>query len=206
LSANTSINVFYWTQAPDAVRSGAKLPEMANQGMEMADTGKGRSAKAIGEGAAMRVDTALVRELAELLTANELTEIEVEDGDRKIKVRRELAPVIGAAHAPLLAEAAAPALSGPPMHAKEDLGSQDGEIAGETVKSPIVGTAFLSPEPGVKPFVEAGQAVKAGDTLLIVEAMKVMNPITAPGAGIVKKVMVSDGQPVEFDQPLVVLG
>lgn len=183
--------------------SGAKLPEMANQGMEMADTGKGRSAKAIGEVASMRIDTALVRELAELLSANELTEIEVEDGDRKIKVRRDLAPVIGTAQAPLLA---APALTAPPMHAKEDLGSQDGEVVGETVKSPMVGTAFLSPEPSAKPFVEAGQSVKAGDTLLIVEAMKVMNPITAPGAGVVKKVMVSDGQPVEFDQPLVVLG
>ena len=152
----------------------------------------------------MRVDTALVRELAELLTANELTEIEVEDGDRKIKVRREMAPV---ALAPAAAAApAAPALSAPPMHAKEDVGSQDGEVAGEAVKSPMVGTAYLSPEPGANQFIEVGQAVKAGDTLCIIEAMKVMNPITAPGAGVVKKIMVSDGQPVEFDQPLVVLG
>ena len=154
----------------------------------------------------MRVDTALVRELAELLSANELTEVEVQDGDRKIKVRRELAPVIGGAHAAFMAPSAAPALSAPPIHAKEDLGSQDGEIAGETVKSPMVGTAFLSPDPSAKPFVDVGQAVKAGDTLLIVEAMKVMNPITAPGPGVIKKLMVSDGQPVEFDQPLVVLG
>ena len=151
----------------------------------------------------MRVDTALVRELAELLTANELTEIEVEDGDRKIKVRREMAPVAAPAAA---AAPAAPALSAPPMHAKEDVGSQDGEVAGEAVKSPMVGTAYLSPEPGANQFIEVGQAVKAGDTLCIIEAMKVMNPITAPGAGIVKKIMVSDGQPVEFDQPLVVLG
>ena len=152
----------------------------------------------------MRVDTALVRELAELLTANELTEIEVEDGDRKIKVRREMAPV---ALAPAAGAApAAPALSAPPMHAKEDVGSQDGEVAGEAVKSPMVGTAYLSPEPGANQFIEVGQAVKAGDTLCIIEAMKVMNPITAPGAGVVQKIMVSDGQPVEFDQPLVVLG
>jgi acetyl-CoA carboxylase biotin carboxyl carrier protein len=100
----------------------------------------------------------------------------------------------------------APALTAPPMAAKEDVGSQDGEVAGEAVKSPMVGTCYLSAEPGAKPFVEVGQTVKAGDTLLIVEAMKVMNPITAPGAGTVKKVLVSDGQPVEFDQPLVVLG
>ena len=70
----------------------------------------------------------------------------------------------------------------------------------------MVGTAFLSPEPGAKPFITVGQPVKAGDTLLIVEAMKVMNPITAPKAGTVKKIIVADGQPVEFDQPLVVIG
>jgi acetyl-CoA carboxylase biotin carboxyl carrier protein len=70
----------------------------------------------------------------------------------------------------------------------------------------MVGTAFMSPEPGAKPFVAVGQSVKAGDTLLIVEAMKVMNPIVAPKAGTVKKINVADGQPVEFDQTLVVLG
>jgi acetyl-CoA carboxylase biotin carboxyl carrier protein len=79
-------------------------------------------------------------------------------------------------------------------------------MSGETVKSPMVGTAFMSPEPGAKPFVNIGDAVKAGDTLLIVEAMKVMNPITAPSGGVVKRILVSDAQPVEFDQPLVVLG
>ncbi len=161
------------------------------------------AASAEGAGS-MRVDTALVRELAELLTANELTEIEVEDGDRRIKVRRELPPMVAAA--PAAAAAIAPALTAPPIHGKEDLGSQDDEVSGETVKSPMVGTAFMSAEPGAKPFIAVGQAVKAGDTLLIVEAMKVMNPITAPKAGTVKKINVADGQPVEFDQPLVVLG
>ena len=149
----------------------------------------------------MRIDTSLVRELAELLTANALTEIEVEDGDRKIKVRRDLAPAISApAAAPA---AAAPAPAAPAPAAAQ---AQEEEIAGETVKSPMVGTAFLSPEPGAKPFVSVGDAVKAGDTLLIVEAMKVMNPITAPAGGVVRKIMVSDGQPVEFDQPLVIVG
>jgi acetyl-CoA carboxylase biotin carboxyl carrier protein len=70
----------------------------------------------------------------------------------------------------------------------------------------MVGTAFLSAEPGGKPFIEVGDAVKAGDTLCIVEAMKVMNPITAPNAGMVRKIMVADAQPVEFDQPLVIIG
>ena len=148
---------------------------------------------------AMRVDAALVQQLAELLTANELTEIEVEDGGRRIRVARHgaiaAAPVFNAAPASPSAQAA----NAPIAAAVE-------EVTGEAVKSPIVGTAYLSSEPGTNPFVEVGTAVKAGDTLLIVEAMKVMNPITAPAGGVVKKILVSDGQPVEFDQPLVVIG
>jgi len=161
-----------------------------------------------GDKTAMRIDPALVRELAELLTDNALTEIEVEDGGRRIKVKREApAMVMGMAAAPAMA-AAAPALTAPPMHAKEDIGRDPAveEISGTTVKSPMVGTAFMSPEPGAAAFIEVGKPVKAGDTLLIVEAMKVMNPITAPEGGVVKKIMVADAQPVEFDQPLVVIG
>jgi acetyl-CoA carboxylase biotin carboxyl carrier protein len=92
------------------------------------------------------------------------------------------------------------------MHGREEIGAEAEEVAGHTVKSPMVGTAYLSPEPNAKPFVEPGDTVKAGDTLLIVEAMKVMNPITAPEGGVIKKLLVADGQPVEFDQPLVVIG
>ncbi|MCL6729097.1 acetyl-CoA carboxylase biotin carboxyl carrier protein [Sphingomonas hankyongi] len=155
----------------------------------------------------MRIDPTLVRELAQLLTDNELTEIEVEDGDRRIKVKREPAALIAApSAAPALA--AAPALTGPPAHAKEDLGAPVAEedAGGTSIKSPMVGTAYLSPQPGAAQFVSVGDTVKAGDTLLIVEAMKVMNPITAPEGGVVKKLLVSDGQPVEFDQPLAVIG
>jgi acetyl-CoA carboxylase biotin carboxyl carrier protein len=157
-----------------------------------------------GEKSAMRIDPKLVRELAELLTDNQLTEIEVADGDRRIKVKREAPAIIGPA--PAVPTAAAPALSAPPMHAKEDVGQPQEEVAGETVKSPMVGTAYLSPEPGANPFIEVGKPVKAGDTLLIVEAMKVMNPITAPSGGVIKKIIVADAQPVEFDQPLVIIG
>jgi acetyl-CoA carboxylase biotin carboxyl carrier protein len=166
----------------------------------MAEAAKGDKATA------MRIDPKLVRELAQLLTDNELTEIEVQDGERRIKVSREAAPIIGAAPTAAAPAAVAPALTGPPMHGKEDVGDHGEEVAGTTVKSPMVGTAFMSPEPGSKPFVEVGDAVKAGDTLLIVEAMKVMNPITAPEGGVIKRIMVADAQPVEFDQPLVLIG
>ena len=153
---------------------------------------------------AMRIDTALVRELAELLTTNELTEIEVEDGDRKIKVVRQPAPLMmeGAPAYHTMPAAAAPA----PAPASAPAATPTEDIAGNAVKSPMVGTAFLSPEPGASPFIAVGDSVKPGDTLLIVEAMKVMNPITATSGGVVKKILVADAQPVEFDQPLVVLG
>ena len=155
-----------------------------------------------GDKGAMRIDPKLVRELAELLTTNGLTEIEVQDGERRIKVARESATAVAAAPA-----AAAPVLTAPPMHAKENIGEPpQEEAAGTSVKSPMVGTAYLSAQPGAKQFVEVGDSVKAGDTLLIVEAMKVMNPITAPESGVIKKLLVSDGQPVEFDQPLAIIG
>jgi acetyl-CoA carboxylase biotin carboxyl carrier protein len=154
---------------------------------------------------AMRIDPALVRELAELLDSNGLTEIEVEDGDRRIKVCREPAQVVAAAAPMAPAAAAAPATQATAASAPAPAPVAE-EVSGETVKSPMVGTAFLSPQPGSAPFVALGDPVTAGQTLLIIEAMKVMNPITAPGGGIVKKILVGDGQPVEFDQPLVIIG
>ena len=149
----------------------------------------------------MRIDAKLVSELAQLLTDNDLSEIEVADGDRRIKVRRGFAPAGPAenSRAATAAGASADAPASPAAPLPE-------EISGETVKSPMVGTAFLSPEPGAEPFITVGEAVKAGDTLLIIEAMKVMNPITAPSGGIVKKILVADAHPVEFDQPLVIIG
>jgi len=162
----------------------------------MAEPTKGSGAP---EGS-MRIDPSQVRELADLLSENNLTEIEVTDGERKIRVRREPAPV-SAVPAPAAAALAPQPMMAPPMHAEPAIG----DVVGETVKSPMVGTAYLSPEPGAPPFVSVGDAVKAGDTLLIVEAMKVMNPITAPHGGIIKQLLVEPGQPVEFDQPLVVI-
>ena len=149
----------------------------------------------------MRIEAELVRQLAELLNQNELTEIEVEDGERRIVVKRQLhvaaAPV--AAAPPLPAPAAAPAAAGP-------AGPPPAPAAHPgAVKSPMVGTVFLSGEPGSRPFVGPGDTVKEGDTLLIVEAMKVMNQIQAPRAGTVTAVLVVDAQPVEYDQPLVII-
>ena len=147
----------------------------------------------------MRVDTALVKELAELLSANELTEIEVEDGDRKIRVKRDAAPIM--AYAPAPAAVAAPAAT----TAAETAAIAPAATPVDAVKSPMVGTAYLASEPGAKPFIAVGASVKQGDTLLIIEAMKVMNPIQAPKAGKVTQILVGDSQPVEFDQPLVVI-
>jgi len=155
------------------------------------------------EGHSMRVDSALLRELAELLSANDLTEIEVEDGDRKIKVRREAAPLMSYAPAPAAAPAPAPAPA--PAASAPTPAAPPSEAPADAIKSPMVGTAFLAPEPGAKPFITAGQKVSVGDTLLIVEAMKVMNPIISTKAGTVRQILVADAQPIEFDQPLVVI-
>ncbi|WP_170304647.1 acetyl-CoA carboxylase biotin carboxyl carrier protein [Croceicoccus estronivorus] len=150
----------------------------------------------------MRVDSKLVRELAELLGETGLTEIEVEDGERKIKVSR--AAVAAPATQFVAPAAAAPAVASAP--AAEAPAAAEPAIDANAVKSPMVGTVYLSPEPSAAPFVSVGSQVKAGETLLIVEAMKVMNPITAPASGTVKAILVENAQPVEFDQPLIVVG
>jgi acetyl-CoA carboxylase biotin carboxyl carrier protein len=145
----------------------------------------------------MRVEIDLVRQLASLLDETNLTEIEVHDGERAIRVARG---TVAPAAAPVAAVAAAPAAAAPAPAAAPTLADHPG-----TVKSPMVGTAYLSPEPGAANYVSEGATVKEGDTLLIVEAMKVMNPITAPKAGRVKAILVSNEQPVEYDQPLVII-
>lgn len=150
-----------------------------------------------GKTGGMQVDTKLVRELAELLNDTGLSEIEVEDGDRKIKVARTINAVAAAPVA-----VAAPAVVPAPVLPAE---AAPAAIPANALKSPMVGTAYLTPEPGAAPFVSVGDKVSAGATLLIVEAMKVMNPITAPNGGTVKAVFVESGQPVEFDQPLMVI-
>lgn len=146
----------------------------------------------------INIDPAYVRALAELLDDTQLSEIEVEDGDRKVRVVRTLtAAPVAYAPAPVAAPAAAPAVTSAPAAAAPAVDS-----FADAVKSPMVGTVYLSPEPGAPNFAAVGSAVKAGDTILIIEAMKVMNPIVAPAAGTLKAVHVENSQPVEFDQPL----
>ncbi len=150
---------------------------------------------------AMRVDTDLIRRLADLLAEKDLTEIEVEDGDRKVVVKRALVAAPAAAPAP----ASVPVQAAPAAPAGAPAGPAGAPGGDDAIKSPMVGTVYLSPEPGAAPFAPVGKAVKEGETLLIIEAMKVMNPIPAPRAGVVREVLVQDAQPVEFDQPLVVI-
>ena len=153
--------------------------------------------KGAGRNGGMNIDSKLVRELAKLLTDSGLTEIEVEDGDRKIKVARQAAPA-PVFHAASTPAAAAPAAMTPPPAAPPAANP-------DAVKSPMVGTVYLSAEPGSAPFAPVGSTVKDGDTVLIIEAMKVMNPITAPRAGTITAILVDNAQPVEFDQPLIVI-
>jgi acetyl-CoA carboxylase biotin carboxyl carrier protein len=153
-------------------------------------------------GGAMEVDTDLVRQLAELLNSSDLSEIEVQDGERRIVVKRKLATTAAAAAPAPAPMAAAATVAAPAAAPVEEVTAANNP---GTVKSPMVGTVYLSGEPGAPPFATPGQKVNVGDTLLIVEAMKVMNPITAPKAGTVKQVLVVDAQPVEFDQPLVII-
>jgi acetyl-CoA carboxylase biotin carboxyl carrier protein len=154
----------------------------------------------------MTLDTDLIRQLAELLNASDLSEIEVQDGARRIVVKRKLAQAAVYSAAPqAAAQPAAP--PAPPPTAAQTLATEELAAANHpgAVKSPMVGTVYLSGEPGAKPFVQPGDRVEAGDTLLIVEAMKVMNPITATRSGTIKQVLVIDAQPVEYDQPLVIV-
>lgn len=145
----------------------------------------------------MQVDIKLVRQLAELLNETGLTEIEVEDDDRKIRVARTLqaASVAVAAPAPVASPAPAAAPVAPTAPADHP----------GALKSPMVGTVYLAASPEAAPFASVGDTVKEGDTVVIIEAMKVMNPITATKGGKVTQVLVANGQPVEYDQPLVVI-
>jgi len=143
------------------------------------------------------VDKDLIRELAALLDETGLTEIEIERAGLRVRVGRGTTTVHPAAPAAASQSAPAPA---PSTVTLTDPGKHPGAVA-----SPMVGTAYRSPAPGTPPFIDIGSKVSAGDTLLIIEAMKTMNQIPAPRAGTVTQILVEDGQPVEFGEPLVII-
>jgi acetyl-CoA carboxylase biotin carboxyl carrier protein len=150
--------------------------------------------------AASSIDPRMVRRLADILIETGLTEIEVEQDGQRIRVAREItaAPTTVYAAAPQAAPAAPPA-------ATPAVATPEAPARGEQVKSPMVGTVYLRPQPDAEPFVQVGDRVAEGQTLLIIEAMKTMNPIPSPKAGVILEILVDDAEPVEFGAPLVVI-
>jgi len=147
------------------------------------------------------VDQQMIRDLAGILNDTNLTEIEVELGDLKVRVSRQ-SPTVHAVAAP------APAFTAPapgPQPTAAVAAPATPDVSKNAVPSPMVGTAYLAPSPDAKPFIEIGQAVKEGQTLLIIEAMKTMNQIPSPRSGTVTAILIEDAQPVEFGMPLVVI-
>jgi acetyl-CoA carboxylase biotin carboxyl carrier protein len=151
-------------------------------------------------------ERALIRDLAQLLNENGLTEIEIERDGLKLRVARHTTAAVAVA-APPPAAAVAPQRPAPSPATTEPAVSAAAELAAHPgcVRSPMVGTAYRSPEPGSPPFVEIGTRVSQGQTLLIIEAMKTMNHIPAPRSGTIAHVLFENGQPVEFNEPLVVI-
>ncbi|MCC8938931.1 acetyl-CoA carboxylase biotin carboxyl carrier protein [Bradyrhizobium sp. Arg68] len=146
-------------------------------------------------------DSALIRELALLLAETNLTEIEIERAGLRVRVARNVSIAASVPTAmPTVAVPAAAVATAAAAAAATDFAKHPG-----VVPSPMVGTAYWSPEPGAKPFIEVGSKVAAGQTLLIIEAMKTMNQIPSPRAGTVTQILVEDGQPVEFGEPLVII-
>ena len=151
--------------------------------------------------AKFEMDTEFVRKLAEILEETHLGEIELADGERRIRVARPTVTVAAAAPVAMAAPLAAPGAAAPiAAAAAGDIAKHPG-----LVKSPMVGTAYLAPAPGKPNFVAVGDKVTAGQTLLIIEAMKTFNPIKAPKAGTVTQLLVENAQPVEFGEPLMVV-
>jgi len=150
-------------------------------------------------------DVAFIEALAELLARNDLAEIDVrrdygENDSLSVRVTRQLAAPVAVAPAPLPAPIAAPLAAAAPAPAADDPAQHPGAVT-----SPMVGTAYLSPEPGATPFVTVGAAVTEGQTLLIIEAMKTMNHIPSPRSGTVRRILVTDSSPVEYGAPLMII-
>ena len=141
----------------------------------------------------MKIDKKIIKELVDYLSEFNLTELEYQDGNKKIKVSKASKNFVGQNVSDKL------------VSSNKAVLSEQSDAEGNRIKSPIIGTAYLAPEPGGKPFVKVGDKVKKGQTIMIVEAMKTMNHIPSTSDGIVKKIMVNDGQPVEFGQTLIII-
>lgn len=150
------------------------------------------------------MDIRKVKKLIELLEESGVAEIEIKEGEESVRISRATAPM--AATPMQYAAAPAPAAVAPAAsEAAAEVPSAAAEVSGHQVKSPMVGTFYRSPSPGAKSFAEVGDQVKVGDTLCIVEAMKMMNQIEADAAGTIKAILIEDGEPVEFDEPLFII-
>lgn len=150
------------------------------------------------------MDIRKVKKLIELLEESDVAEIEIHEGEESVRISRS-SQVVAAAPV-MAAPAAAPApVPTPPPAAAEAPAAAEEKVEGHAVKSPMVGTFYRAPSPGAKAFVEVGQSVNVGDTLCIIEAMKMLNQIESDKAGIVKSILVENGQPVEYDQPIVII-
>ena len=152
------------------------------------------------------IDTKLIRQLADMLNETDLTEIEVEEGALRIRLARGGDSVPMTQVAPMVAPAPVAAPVAAAVPAKPTEAAPTATASGPTIPSPMVGTAYLSPAPGADPFIQVGDKIKKGQTVMIVEAMKTMNQIEATQDGVIASIAVEDGQPVEFGQTLIVLG
>ena len=141
----------------------------------------------------MKIDKKIIKELVDYLSEFNLIELEYQDGDKRIKVSKASKNFVGQNVSDKL------------VSSNKAVLSEQSDAEGNRIKSPIIGTAYLAPEPGGKPFVKVGDKVKKGQTIMIVEAMKTMNHIPSTSDGTVKKIMVNDGQPVEFGQTLIII-
>ncbi len=165
----------------------------------MANQAQDKATKSAQVNSKLTDEREMIRDLATLLDQTNLTEIEIERAGLRVRVARNITTSATVAPASVQTIAAAPAQSAAAV-AAADISKHPG-----MVPSPMVGTAYLASEPGAKPFIDVGSKVKAGETLLIIEAMKTMNQIPAPRAGKVTKIMIEDGQPVEYGEPLIII-
>ncbi|MET0027764.1 MAG: acetyl-CoA carboxylase biotin carboxyl carrier protein [Candidatus Thiodiazotropha sp.] len=151
------------------------------------------------------MDIRKVKKLIELLEESDVAEIEIHEGEESVRISRASAMPMAMAAAQMAPMAVAPQAAAAPAAAGATEAPQAEEIQGHAVRSPMVGTFYRSPSPGSKPFVEEGQQVSAGDTLCIIEAMKILNQIESDKTGTVRKILVDNGQPVEYNEPLFII-